>query len=164
MPGLRAVLGNKFQLADEISGRLATPVLGTHRPNFDVWGPLLPIGLNLVVPRVLDSPVTQTLMVVRSGWGDNDGSALQITGRLGETSVFEPENFFVSSCCRMCKDLDVNICENFKRIILVGPSNRTVPHMISNVVGIDVSQTIASRDRSVANTLYIDSRRKDIIF
>lgn len=47
-----------------MSGKLAGPVVGTHKPNFDVWGSLTPISWNLVVPRVPGSPVTQTQMVV----------------------------------------------------------------------------------------------------
>lgn len=62
--GASSASGEKIQLAFRISGKLAAPVLGTHKPNFGVWGSLVSIVLIVVVPRVPDSPVTQTQIVV----------------------------------------------------------------------------------------------------
>lgn len=58
--GASSASKKKFQLANRIYGKLATPVLAIHKPNFDVWGSLVSIVLIVVVPRVPDSPVAQT--------------------------------------------------------------------------------------------------------
>lgn len=93
-----------------ISARLATPVVGTHRPNFDMWGSLLPIWLSHVcsIPQSLK---LKWLLV--SSWEDTDGSTTQI--RLEKLSSSEPDIFFVPCCCRKCKDLDVNMLHAFQQ-------------------------------------------------
>lgn len=112
-PELRALRGKKFQLANMISARLATPVLGTHRPNFDMWGSSAVDRLEIWLSHVCSIPQSLKLKWLSvSSWEDTDGSASQI--RLEKFSLSEPKGFFVPSCSRKCRHLDVNMLRRFQ--------------------------------------------------